>query len=74
MRIPVLPLILTCLVTVLSGCASDRVAGDDGDRLEPTTGSRIPRRDRPSNVTVMTREEYERARDMSSGGSAPPRN
>ena len=74
MRFTVLSLILTCLVTLLPACATDKDAGAVSERQEPTTGSRITKRDRESDVKVMTREEFERARQTSSGTGAPPRN
>lgn len=74
MRIAVLSLILTGLATLLPACATVKDAGTVSERQEPTTGSRITRRDRESDVKVMTREESERTRQTSSGTGAPPRN
>ena len=74
MRLAVLSLILSGLVCLLSSCAAVKDAGAVSERQEPTTGSRITRRDRESDVKVMTREEFERAQQTSGGSVAPPRN
>lgn len=67
-------LLLACLVTLLPACASNIDAGAVSDREEPTTGTRITRRDRPSDVKVISREEFERAKAMNPGTIALPKN
>ena len=74
MRITVSSLILTGLVTLLPACATVNDSGTVSERQEPTTGSRITKRDRETDVKVMTREEFDRTRQTSSGTSAPARN
>ena len=69
-------LVLLPLVALVPACATttDNASGAVGDRPEPTTGTRITRRDRESDVKVMSREEFERARSASGGTVVPPRN
>ena len=62
------------LAATLGTCAtSDNTAGAAPEKREVVTGSNIPRRDRAdSNVTVMSREDLERARNAAGGTMAPP--
>ena len=64
-------IMLLCLAATLGACATnENTAGAAPEKREVVTGSNIARRDRAdSNVTVMSREDLERAR-TSAGGSA----
>ena len=58
-------------VLLLAACADPAAKADTGarrERVEATTGSNIPRRDRDGSVTTYDRESVERAQQGSYGG------